>query len=66
MSEIMHLAVKKVKTAIINVSLFLKKVEKNLIMRKRKKMDNIKKAQMEVLEIKKMFKMKKFHCMVEH
>lgn len=66
MSEIMHLAVKKVKTAIINVSLFLKKVEKNLIMRKRKKMDNIKKAQMEFLEIKKMFKMKKFHCMVEH
>ena len=62
----MHLAVKKVKTAIINVSLFLKKVEKNLIMRKRKKMDNIKKAQMEFLEIKKMFKMKKFHCMVEH
>ena len=28
-----------------------------------KKMDNIKKAQMEFLEIKKMFKMKKFHCM---
>lgn len=26
-------------------------------------MDNIKKAQMEFLEIKKMFKMKKFHCM---
>ena len=61
MSEIMHLAVKKVKTAIINVSLFLKKVEKNLIMRKRKKMDNIKKAQMEFLEIKKMFKMKRLH-----
>lgn len=40
----MHLAVRKVKTAVINVSLFLKKAEKNLIMRKRKKLDNIKKG----------------------
>ena len=33
----MHLADKKVKTAVINVSLFFKKVEKKLIMRKIKK-----------------------------
>ena len=66
MSEMMNLADKKVKTAIINVSLFLKKVEKNLIWGREKKKDNIKKAQMEFLEIKKCLKWKTFTVWVEH